>query len=221
MVSMDLRDVYFHVQIHVAFQKYLRFCLDDFHFQFVCLPFGLSTSPRTFIKLLVVVIAVLRINGILIYHYLEDILVLARSRQQLLAHRNVFMCTLQEFAWLINQEKSVLCPSQCLTCHLQADIDTAQATVSLPHEKVFKDAARSVEAWDALALSAETCMKVVGTMMSTTPILSWAETNLKALMATYMPGILNIQADYLSRHRLDKECSLLPQVFHSLVEQTF
>lgn len=44
MLSIDLRDDYFHVPIHLSFQQYLRFSLSPCHFQFRCLPFGLTTS---------------------------------------------------------------------------------------------------------------------------------------------------------------------------------
>jgi hypothetical protein len=40
--SIDLRDAYFHVPIHAADRKYLRFGWRGRLFQFCVLPFGLS-----------------------------------------------------------------------------------------------------------------------------------------------------------------------------------
>lgn len=55
-----------------------------------------------------VVIVLLRTRGIRIYHYLNDILILARTRQHLLSHLDIVLHTLMEFGWLVNLEKSVL-----------------------------------------------------------------------------------------------------------------
>lgn len=112
---IDLKSAYFHVPIHAMFQKYLRFCLRGFYFQFVSLPLGLSTSSRTFSKVVVVVVALLQMRGIHIFHYLDDILVLADMDQQLLMLLDLMLGTFGEYGWLVNWEKSNLSPSQWLT----------------------------------------------------------------------------------------------------------
>lgn len=55
--SIDLKNAYFHVPVHVTFQKDLLFCVCGIHFQFVCLSYSLSTSLRAFSQVLVVVAA--------------------------------------------------------------------------------------------------------------------------------------------------------------------
>lgn len=45
------------------------------------------------------------------------------------------------------------------------------------------------------------------------PIMTWAQKNLVNITATYVPGILNVQADFLSRVRLDNEWSLHKDMF--------
>lgn len=62
----------------------------------------------------------------------------------------------------------------------------------------------------------KTLLKEVG------PILGWAECNLKALSATYVPGVQHVRADYLSRNRLDNnEWSFHQHVFKYLTGLTF
>ena len=51
-MSIDIRDAYLHVPMHQAVCKYLRFVVNKKVYQFICLPFGLATSPREFTKLL-------------------------------------------------------------------------------------------------------------------------------------------------------------------------
>ena len=48
LTSLDLKDAYFHIGIHPADRRYLRFCHNGTSWQFTVLPFGLSTSPRVF-----------------------------------------------------------------------------------------------------------------------------------------------------------------------------
>lgn len=98
LASIDLKNAYFHVPVHATF---LRFCVRGFHFQFVYLPFGLSTSPRAFSKVLVVVVAGLGTKGIGIFHYLNDILVLAELDQLLRMSIKLKLGSLREFGWLV------------------------------------------------------------------------------------------------------------------------
>ena len=55
-VSIDLKDAYFHVPIHVRSRRLLRFALtmdDELRiFQFRALPFGLTSAPRVFTKVI-------------------------------------------------------------------------------------------------------------------------------------------------------------------------
>ena len=52
LTSLDLKDAYFHIGINPADRRYLRFCHNGTAWQFTVLPFGLSTSPRVFTKIL-------------------------------------------------------------------------------------------------------------------------------------------------------------------------
>ena len=49
---IDLKDAYFMIPIYEGHRKYLRFVWQGQLFQFTCLPFGLSSAPRTFTKIL-------------------------------------------------------------------------------------------------------------------------------------------------------------------------
>ena len=135
LVSIDLKDAYFHVPVAADYQKYLRFAVGNQHLQFTCLPYGLTTSLRVFSKVLLAVVALLRIKGVCLHHYLDDLLLLAQDRSQLLEHRDLVIATLQEFGWLLNLEKSHLVPTQSLI-FLGALFNTIEGTISLPEEKI-------------------------------------------------------------------------------------
>ena len=45
VTSLDLQDAYFHIPVHPAYRKYLRFQIEKEFFQFCALPFGIATAP--------------------------------------------------------------------------------------------------------------------------------------------------------------------------------
>ena len=52
MASIDLRDAYYTVAIHLDHQKYLNFVANGVLYQYTCLPNGLASAPRIFTKLM-------------------------------------------------------------------------------------------------------------------------------------------------------------------------
>ncbi|XP_069593228.1 uncharacterized protein [Ranitomeya imitator] len=56
MGGIDLKDAYYHLPIHDRYQKYLRVAVtingEVHHFQYTAMPFGLSTAPRIFTKIM-------------------------------------------------------------------------------------------------------------------------------------------------------------------------
>ena len=79
--SLDLTDAYLHILIHYRSRKYLRFTLRGRVFQFKALPFGLSTSPFVFTRLMIVIATFLRRRAITLHPYLDDWLARNQNRQ--------------------------------------------------------------------------------------------------------------------------------------------
>lgn len=75
----DLKDAYFHISIHPDYRRYSSFTLDNVTYQFKSIPFGLSTAPMVFTKCLTPVAAYLYLQGITIFLYLDDWLLVAPS----------------------------------------------------------------------------------------------------------------------------------------------
>ena len=65
--------------IHKDSQKYLKFKFNKKLFKFVCLPFGLCSSPYVFTKILKPVMKYLRSKGFMSVIYLDDILCIDSS----------------------------------------------------------------------------------------------------------------------------------------------
>ena len=84
MVSLDLKDTYLQVPIHPDSRKYLKFVVSGQVYQFKALCFGLSTAPQVFTRVMAPVSVILHRAGIRIRRYLDDWLIQASSRVQVL-----------------------------------------------------------------------------------------------------------------------------------------
>lgn len=114
-ISLDLKDAYYHILIHPAFRKFLRFCLEGHHWQFRALPFGLSSSPRAFCKCLAPILAWCHSRGIRVLAYLDDWLGLNQDARSLRDQSRQLIQILQQLGWVISFPKSHLTPSQQFT----------------------------------------------------------------------------------------------------------
>lgn len=82
MVSIDLQDAYYLVPIALEHREYLKFFWKGNAWQFKALPNGLSSGPRLFTKILKPTPAYLRSIGVKIIGYIDDTLIIAKSREE-------------------------------------------------------------------------------------------------------------------------------------------
>lgn len=111
MTSVDLQEAYLHVPIHPAYRKFLWFAYANRHYQYKAMPFGLSSAPRTFTKLLAAVAAAIRLVPVRILCYLDDVLILSPSHQQAKWDLDTVCHTLGRHGFSINLKKSHLQPT--------------------------------------------------------------------------------------------------------------
>ncbi|KAJ1084760.1 hypothetical protein NDU88_004906 [Pleurodeles waltl] len=114
MVSVDLQDEYFHIPILKSHRKYLRFVVGSQHYQFAVLPFGLTSVPQVFTKVMAVVAAHLRRKGVVVFPYLDDWVIKAKSPQLVLSHLRMTTQLLFDLGFSVNVPKSHLEPFQRL-----------------------------------------------------------------------------------------------------------
>ena len=124
LTSLDLKDAYFHIGIHPADRRYLRFCHNGTSWQFTVLPFGLSTSPRVFTKMLKPVLAYAHLHRVKLHMYLDDWLLNPGTRQEAHEQTSWLRSLCQKLGLVINLEKSDLIPSQVAT-YLGIELDTS------------------------------------------------------------------------------------------------
>ena len=109
--STDLKDAYFHIAIDEGSRKFLRFGWERYWLQFNVLPFGLSPAPLTFTRLMKPLKALLRKWGIRSIFYLDDILIVASSKEECERFVKMAPQLLQSVGFMINFPKSSLVPS--------------------------------------------------------------------------------------------------------------
>ncbi len=132
--AIDLKDAYFHVSILPRHRPFLRFAFDSRAYQYKVLPFGLSLSPRVFTKVVEAALIPLREQGVRILNYLDDWLILAQSRRQLFAHRDLVIKHLSLLGLRVNWEKSKLVPTQRIS-FLGMKFDSVNQTARLTQER--------------------------------------------------------------------------------------
>ena len=135
LTSIDLTDAFLHVPIHPSSRRYLRFRWRGKLYQFKVLPFGLSLAPLVFTKVLKPLLRWARQRGIRISAYLDDLIIIAATKEQSLKATEMVLHKLKSLGYLTKEAKSSLTPSQTLQ-HLGFEIDTRSMTLKIPGKKV-------------------------------------------------------------------------------------
>ena len=135
LASIDLKDAYFHVAVVPDHQKFLRFHWQGQSYQYRTLPFGLTSAPRVFTKVLAPVIAWLRTRGIHLCAYLDDLIVVGVSPADVRRSVTTVADTLTHAGFILNLKKSELVPSQDLV-YIGGRIRPDLGTVFLPEDRL-------------------------------------------------------------------------------------
>ena len=88
-------------------QEILRFRWQGKMYQFNCLPFGLSSAPWIFNKATKPVVTILRTLGMRIIIYIDNILVMAPSKELAQEHTECLIFLLENRGFTVNRQKSL------------------------------------------------------------------------------------------------------------------
>ena len=135
--TIDLKDAYFHVRIWPGHRHFLRFAFQGQAYQFRVLPFGLSLSPRVFTRVVAAALYPLQLSGLKVLPYLDDWLIVAPSRSQVVSDTEKVMSHVQHLGFRLNLKKCNLEPRQ-QTAFLGLVLDSVAMMVSLSPERVLR-----------------------------------------------------------------------------------
>ena len=137
MVKLDLKDACFAVPIHKDHRWYLETHWKGTRYQFNCLPFGLSSGPRVFMKIMLPAIAWLRLLGCRLLTYINNNLILASTREEATCLAEIAVSMFEALGFVVNHPKSILQPCQELQ-FLGFNVNLVDMTICVPQTKLEK-----------------------------------------------------------------------------------
>lgn len=179
MTKIDLKDAYYLIQIHPNSKKYLRFQFEQQLYEFNVLPFGLSTAPYIFTKVMKPIVRLLRSAGLISTNYLDDYWLMGHSYEDCLYNTMQTRKLITSLGFIINEEKSLMIPKKTCT-FLGFVLDSKRFQVTLPSEKIDR-----VRLEIQRFITVERCRirefaKLVGLLISVCPAVeySWLYTKI-------------------------------------------
>ena len=106
-------------------------------YQFVCLPFGLTSAPWVFTKIMRPMVGKLRQMGIRLIIYLDDILIMHHSREEMVQITPLVCQVFEALGLMVNMGKSQLIPQQELE-FLGFLVNSVSQHLAFPTEKMRK-----------------------------------------------------------------------------------
>jgi hypothetical protein len=134
-VKVDIKSAFTHVAIATRHRDFFRIRWRGRHLRFKAMPFGYRDAPRVFTMLMRAALAPLRARGIRLVVYLDDILLLATSKELAAKQGQVLVTHLHRLGFELKEEKCVLTPTQRVE-FLGFDLELVNLFISLPRPKV-------------------------------------------------------------------------------------
>ena len=173
MTTLDITEAYPHLLIHPEQRQYFRLVWEGIHYQYRALCFGVAPAPRIFTKILRPVIQKLRAAGVRCVPYLDDILILAATREESIRQSQLAVDLLVRLGFLISP-KSCLIPARSRE-FLGMSIDSHRLELRVPREKMrkFRQVVRqSLRLDDQHRLTLRQLAGVIGKIQAMSPAVS-------------------------------------------------
>ena len=132
--KVDFWHAYFHIPHSSSFAYYVGVEVDGSCYRFRGLPFGLNASPLIFCSFMRVLSRLWRECGLLVFVYMDDIVILRSTYAACRASVAVVRSMLEEAGFLVNYEKSTFEPSKVVE-FLGLEADFERGVVSIPERK--------------------------------------------------------------------------------------
>lgn len=168
----------FHISINLSFRKYLRYTLDQKHYQYCVLPFGLSRAPRIFTKVLSVLAAHLRRCNITIFPYLDNWLIHGRTHQQTSEAVHNMLNFFQRLGLKVNKLKSILTSIQRIKFIFQI-LDSSASRPCLPQDRFENLSTVDLQLERNPHTYIQLCLTILGHITSCTFVIPYARLHLR------------------------------------------
>ena len=136
--SIDLSKAYFHLPIHSKYQKFFSFQFNKVKYHWSSMPFGLSSAPYLFSKVMSEIVEFLRNNfNINIHFYLDDFIIFNNSKESTQKDSDECIKLFKNLGLSICYKKSVLEPVSSIV-YLGTLINLQNKTIQLSEENIRK-----------------------------------------------------------------------------------
>ena len=166
MTSIDVRDAYLHVPVRRQQRHLLAFIWDGVPWQWTCLPFGLTCAPRIFSQVMKQAVKPLRMTGMRITFYLDDLLIIGDTEESSKDAYRLAWQHLEKLGFALHTEKSVSTPVNRLK-HLGFIIDSLELKVFMEPEKQVKLKKKLRKILETPTLTIKELARIIGLLVST------------------------------------------------------
>ena len=168
--SLDLKDAYFHVGVYHAHRKFLRFGFKGKIYEYQVIPFGLSLSPRTFIKCCQAAISPLRQKGVRLAMFIDDWLICSGSKAESQRHTTLVLNHVKSLGFTVNDAKSILVPTRSIE-YIGLSLNSLSSIARLSPDRVESTLACAKSFRVGQRVSFRMCRRMAGLMASSTSVL--------------------------------------------------
>ena len=112
--SIDIKDAYYSFPIRLSDRKFLCFKWGSELYQFTCLPNGLSSAPRKFIKMLKVPLATLHRQGYISLGHIDDFYLQGQNYESCVHNVIYTIIPFTKLGLITHPDKSNFIPSQVI-----------------------------------------------------------------------------------------------------------
>lgn len=202
LTKLDIKDAFFHVPIASEHRDLFRFVWKGRQYRFRAMPFGLSSAPRVFTKLLKPVVGFLRSKLMIrCVIYLDDLLIIAGTLEESLRATQEAVNLLHSLGFTINWAKSQLTPSHTAE-FLGFELDAMTMEVRVPASKISalrKEIAHTLSLHRRGRLfSPRTLAALVGKLQACHAGYEWAPLQVRSLRACYLASMRHWDAQVIS-----------------------
>ena len=214
LFSFDLKSGYHHVDIFPPHQTYLGFSWVfngvTKYFYFTVLPFGLTSAPYIFTKLMRPLVKFWRFNGIKIVVYIDDGCGAAHPLEVATAQSQTVRYSLRDAGFVVNSTKSIWAPVQSLIwLGLEWDLALGQFRIALKRINRFL-AVVDHFLCSAPYVTARERAVITGHISSMSPVVG----NLARLKTRQLYKVIAAQSSWSSKFNIGLYNEALAELFY-------
>ena len=201
MAVFDLVDAYLTISIAGIHVPFLKFRWRNKTYMYIVLPFGISSAPCKFTKVLKPILAFIRRQGIVVLTYIDDGFTCAPTFQQCFDNICYIMKTFSFFGFLIHKIKSAPMPATQVRS-LGFHVNSVTMTVTLPPDKINNAMDLCILALQRRSFDIHFLAQIIGTLISLFSACPLGKLHYRSL------EFLKIEALRRSRGSFDGMCLL-------------